>query len=139
MVGWRDLSATAVRLPPETLAYVLAQAGAPPSDWVDAAYRFGVPVVMSVGFGLAAVKGKIRFEPEVLALLALIARQAAQVDELLAIYRDQVVPALVVSAETLKSTAEQTQAQVQQAERVVSTLSRVETAIETIRAQQHRR
>lgn len=84
------------------------------------------PLAQLTGYGalglvvLGAVIGQIRFKPEVVALredaavrdtahVAERERMQAQIDALLDVHRTQVLPALLTSAEALRTSAEQVQ------------------------------
>lgn len=103
------------------------------------------PLAQLTGYGalglvvLGAVIGQIRFKPE-LTLLKEAAdardrehaeerrRMQAQIDTLLQVQQEQVLPALFSSAEALRTSAQQSQALIGALERVEGQIGRIETA-----------
>ncbi len=130
---WVVLSAGAPS--PEVLAVVFAQA-------VNAAD----PVAQLTGYGalgivvIGAVTGWIRFKPEVAALREDMAKRdlehaeerrrlQAQIESLLGVHQQQVLPALLASAEALRTSAEQSTAVINALERVNQTTSLIERSM----------
>lgn len=109
----------------------LAQATAT-ADWVDAAKTLGVPAICLAALFWAMLKGKIRTEAEVIGLQTDKAKLQAQVDELLGIYRDQALPALLASSEALRGSANQVAG-------LTSTLQRVEDSVDRMNVELRRR